>query len=154
MAEPEYTEQQRRNMQSWLDLQETLNRGDFDEMDKFFHPDFRYANPSRPDLGSYAQWKISPMELYRRLPPSRYRTKDMVAKGDDVWAYCTHHCKHTGGPYMGIQPTGNEFDVEWFSIISFSNGKIIRIFSIADVLTMLINVGVLEKSALPVDPYK
>jgi len=155
MAEPQYTEQQKKNMKAWTDLQETLNRGDFgDAMDAFFHPDFTYGNPSRPDLGSYKSWKTSPMELYKRLPPSRYSTKDMVAKGDDVWAYCTHHCVHTGGRYMGIEPTGNTFDVEWFSIVTFKDSKILRIFSIADVLGMFISVGVLDKSLLPTDPYR
>lgn len=140
----------------WTSLQDTLNAGKFgDEMDAFFTEDFSYGNPSRPDLGSYASWKTSPMELYRRLPPSHYTTLDVAGRGEDqIWVHCHHTGKHTGGPYMGQAPSGTEFVVEWFSIVSFVGDKIVRIFSIADVLSMLIQLGVLDKSALPVDPYK
>jgi ketosteroid isomerase-like protein len=150
------TQRQRSNVATWMRLQDTLNRGSFDaEMDAFFHPEFTYGNPTRPDLGSYLSWKTSPMELFRRFPPSHYRTIDAVAKGDqEIWVHCHHTGKHTGGNYMGKAPSGNEFAIEWFSIVSFRDGKIIRIFSIADVLTMLIKLGVLDKSSLPVDPYK
>jgi hypothetical protein len=147
---------QRQNVETWMRLQTTLNQGKFgSEMDAFFHPDFTYGNPSRPDLGSYASWKTSPMELFKRLPPSHYRTLDAVGKGDDqIWVHCHHIGRHTGGNYMGKPATGNEFQIEWFSVVGFLEGRIIRIFSIADVLSMLIQLGVLERSALPVDPYK
>jgi hypothetical protein len=55
---------------------------------------------------------------------------------------------------MGIDPAGNEINVEWFSIVKFKDGKIIRIFSIADVLGMLISVGVVDSKKMPVDPYQ
>ncbi|MCF1592594.1 ester cyclase [Streptomyces muensis] len=150
------TPRQKKNLQSWIDLQEVLNAGEFDEkMDAFFHPDMTYGNPSRPDLGSYREWKESPRQLYRVFPPSRYRVVDAVGKGDDeIWVYCEHMGEHVGGRYMGVEPTGNPIKVEWFSVVTFKDGLIYRIFSIADVLTMLIQVGVVEPSALPVDPYK
>jgi hypothetical protein len=141
---------------TWVALQDTLNRGDFGEnMDRFFHRDFTYGNPSRPDLGSYQSWKSSPMELYRRFPPSAYRTLSATARGDDeIWVHCQHYGKQTGGPYMGIAPRGQEINVQWFSTVHFSEDKIIRIFSIADVLGMLVSIGVIDRSTMPVDPYK
>jgi hypothetical protein len=149
------TDTQRANVQKWMDLQDVLNAGHFDErMDAFFHPDMTYGNPSRPDLGGYATWKTSPEQMYRRFGVRQW-VKDAVGKGDDeIWTYNAQAGKHSGGPYMGVQPTGNELAVEWFSVITFSGGKIIRIFSIADVLTMLMQVGVVPPSTLPVDPYK
>lgn len=57
------TLKQAERVRTWIALQETLNRGDFKAMDAYFHPDFTYGNPSRPDLGSYQSWKTSPMEL-------------------------------------------------------------------------------------------
>ena len=53
----------------------------------------------------------------------------------------------------GVQPTGNEFQVNWFSIVKFKDDKIVSIFSISDVLTMLKDIGVVEVPQ-PVDPYK
>jgi len=149
------TAKQAQRVRTWIALQETLNRGDFEAMDAFFHADFTYGNPSRPDLGSYQSWKSSPMELYRRFPPSAYRTISATARSDDeIWVYCHHYGKLTGGNYMGIAPAGQEINVHWFSIVNFRDERILRIFSIADVLGMLISVGVIDPGKLPVDPYK
>lgn len=150
------TPQQKKNVQTWMDLQDLLNTGEFGEkMDAFFHPDMTYGNPSRPDLGSYREWKVSPRELYKRFPPSHYRTLSAIGKGDDeIWVYCEHMGEHVGDRYMGVEPTGNPVRVEWFSIVAFKDGLIHRIFSIADTLSMLIQVGVVAPSTLPVDPYK
>lgn len=149
------SEKQTQRVRTWLKLQETLNRGDFVAMDAFFHPDFIYGNPSRPDIGSYESWKTSPQELYKRFPPSAYRTISATARGDDeIWVHCHHYGKQTGGNYMGIAPKGQEVNVQWFSIVNFKDDRIIRIFSIADVLGMLIAVGVIDPSKLPTDPYK
>jgi SnoaL-like polyketide cyclase len=149
------TAQQETNLRFWLDLQQTLNDGDFVKMDTFFHPDFTYGNPSRPDLGSYESWKTSPVELYKRFPPSRYVTLAAAASTDDrLWVHCHHHGYLTGGNYMGQEPKGQEINVEWFSTVDFKDGNIFRIFSIADVLGMLISVGAIDPSVMPVDPYK
>lgn len=155
-AIPDLTDRQRENVKTWARLQSLLNEGKFgEEMDAFFHPDFTYSNPSRPDLGTYASWKTSPMEMRRRFPPAHYHLIDATAKGDDeIWVLCEQVGKHTGGNYMGKAPTGNEFAVQWFSIVSFRDGKIVKIFSIADVLSQLIQIGVIAPNFLPVDPYK
>ena len=149
------TERQKENVRIWIRLQETLNAGKFgDEMDAFFHPQMTYGNPNRPDLGSYQSWKISPAELYKRFPPSHYATLDATARGDDeIWVYCHHDGKQVGR-YMGVEPRGQEISVEWFSVVKFKEGKIIRIFSIADVLGMLIKVGAVDPSTMPTDPYR
>jgi hypothetical protein len=55
---------------------------------------------------------------------------------------------------MGIPPKGQEINVEWFSIVTFKGERILRIFSIADVLGMFVSVGVIDPKMLPVDPYK
>jgi predicted ester cyclase len=139
----------------WMDLQAHLNKGDFVGMDAFFDPEMTYGNPSRPDLGTYEQWKTSPVALYKTFPPCLYRTLAVTARGDDeIWVYCDQVGKQTGGNYMGVPPKGQELHVEWFSIVTFRNDKILRIFSIADVLGMFIQVGVIDPKMIPTDPYK
>jgi hypothetical protein len=54
---------------------------------------------------------------------------------------------------MGIQPTGNELNVVWFSWLRFAGDKIVHIYSISDVYSMLIDIGVIA-APQPVDPYK
>jgi hypothetical protein len=146
---------QRQRALTWMNLQATLNEGNFAGMDSFFDPDMTYGNPSRPDLGTYAKWKSSPVALYKTFPPSLYRTLSVTAHGDDeLWVYCEHVGKQTGGNYMGVPPKGQEICVQWFSIVTFRETKILRIFSIADVLGMFISVGAIDPKMLPTDPYK
>lgn len=149
------TPTQQKMTEHWMDLHEALNRGDWEGMDEFFNTDtMRYDNPNRPDLGTYQAWKTSPQGLYRTFPPSVYRTLKAWGSGEDeICVLCHHHGKHTGGPYMGVQPTGNELNVVWFSWLKFRNGKIDHIYSISDVLTMLKDLEVI-KVPQPVDPYK
>src|SRR3546814_8407048 len=68
----------KKNMQAWKELQAILNKGDFEAMDQFFHPDFEYSNHSRPDLTGYAAWKQSPMTSYRTFQPSHYSVVRMA----------------------------------------------------------------------------
>ena len=145
---------QKARVRFWMDLQTTLNAGKFGgEMDVFFHPEMTYGNPSRPDLGSYLQWKTSPEELYKRFPPSRYSTLAATASSDDqIWVHC-HHYGRQVGRYMGVEPRGQTINVEWFSTVTFRDDLIFRIFSIADVLGMLLSVGVVPPATLPIDPY-
>jgi hypothetical protein len=106
-------------------------------------------------LGSYASWKTSPVALYKTFPPCLYRTLAVTARGDDeIWVYCHHTGLQTGGNYMGVAPKGQEINVQWFSIVTFRGSKILRIFSIADVLGMFVSVGVIDPKMMPVDPYK
>jgi SnoaL-like polyketide cyclase len=148
------TPKQAKMVTHWMDLHEVLNRGDFKGMDAFFHPDMTYSNPNRPDLGTYNVWKTSPQGLYKTFPPSVYRTLKAWGRGDDeICVLCHHYGKQTGGPYMGIPPKGQEINVHWFSWIKFKDDKIFHIYSISDVLSMLIDIGVIEHKQ-PVDPYK
>src|SRR5690606_31656879 len=96
----------------------------------------------------------SPRALYTTFPPSLYRTLKAWGSGDDeICVLCHHHGKHTGGPYMGVKPTGNQLDVLWFSWLKFEGDKIVHIYSISDVLSMLIDLEVIA-APQPVDPYK
>jgi hypothetical protein len=149
------TPKQTKMVNHWMDLHETINRGDWDGMDNFFDTaKMTYANPNRPDLGTFKQWKSSPQGLYKTFPPCLYRTVKAWGRGDDeICVLCHHYGKQTGGPYMGVQPKGQEINVWWFSWLKFENDKIVHIYSISDVLTMLMDIGVIDHKQ-PVDPYK
>ena len=149
------TERQTFMVNQWMDLHDKLNVGDWTGFDEFMDKSkMTYDNPNRPDLGSFEEWSTSPIALYKTFPPSIYRTLKAWGSGDDeICVLCHHHGKHTGGPYMGVQPTGNQLDVLWFSWIKFEGDKIVHIYSISDVLSMLIDLEVME-ALQPVDPYK
>src|SRR5271168_1886223 len=107
------TPKQTKMVTHWMDLHETINKGDWDGMDAFFDTaKMTYDNPNRPDLGTFFAWKTSPQGLYKTFPPSIYRTLKAWASGEnEICVLCHHHGKHTGGNYMGIKPTGNPLNV-------------------------------------------
>ena len=150
------TPQQAKMANHWMNLfDQAFNVGDFVKMDEFFHPDMTYGNPNRLDIPTYASWKTSPMALYKIFPPSVYRVLEVYGRGEDkICVFCNHQGEQTGGPYMGVPPTGQHIDVHWFSVLTFKDDKIFHIYSISDVLTMLIDIGVIDKNKQPVDPYK
>ncbi|KGB83320.1 MAG: nuclear transport factor 2 family protein [Confluentimicrobium sp.] len=146
------TAPQEKAVRHWMALHEVLNRGDFDAVDDFFHPEMTYSNPNRPDLSTYATWKTSPMKLYELFPPCVYRTVGAWGRGDDeVTVLCHHWGKHTGGTYYGKEPTGNEINVWWYSTLKMKEGKIFHIYSISDILTMVMDLEVIPR--LPANPY-
>jgi predicted ester cyclase len=150
------TERQAFMVNHWMNLfDQAFNVGDFVKMDEFFHPDMTYGNPNRLDIPTYASWKTSPMNLYKTFPPSVYRVLEAYGRGDDkVVVFCNHQGIQTGGPYMGVPPQGQHINVHWFSTLTFKDDKIIHVYSISDVLSMLIDIGVIDKEKQPVDPYK
>src|SRR3546814_20791081 len=106
----------------------------------------KYGNPNRLDIPTYASWKTSPMALYKTFPQSVYRVLEVFGDGDDkLFVYCNHQGEQTGGPYMGIPPQGQKITVHWVSILTFTADKIIHLYSISDVLTMLHDFGVIAK---------
>jgi hypothetical protein len=149
------TERQAFMAGQWMDLHVALNAGDWGGFDRYMNTEkMTYDNPNRPDLGTFAEWSTSPKALYTTFPPSLYRTLKVWGSGDnEICVLCHHHGKHTGGPYMGVEPTGNDLDVLWFSWIRFDGDKIVHIYSISDVLSMLIDLEVIA-APQPVDPYK
>jgi predicted ester cyclase len=145
-------DQQTRNLQTWTNLLNAATAGDHEGMDQFAHPDFTYVNPARPDLRTWAQWKQSPIALYTTFRPNHYWVIKAAAVGDQIWSYAINDMRHTGGIYMGAPPRGNRIVAEWFSILSFKDGKIMQNFSLADLLGMLIQCGSVTADLLPVAP--
>ena len=149
------TERQTFMANRWMDVLRIVGEGGWIGADGLFDTEkFTYANPNRPDMSSFAVWSAGGKELLKTFPPCVYRTLGVWARGDnEICTFNHHHGKHTGGPYMGVQPTGNELNVLWFSRIKFEGDKIVHIYSISDVLSMLIDLEVIS-APQPVDPYK
>lgn len=150
-----FNERQRFMANRWIDVLAAVSNERWEEFDTLFDTEkMTYANPNRPDLGSFAMWAAGGKELAKTFPPNVYRPLEIFARGEnEICTYNHHHGFHTGGPYMGVKPTGNELNALWFSIIRFEGDKIVHIYSISDVLSMLIDLEVIS-APQPVDPYK
>jgi hypothetical protein len=149
------TERQTFLANRWMDMHAAASEGRWDAFEELFDTEkMTYSNPNRPDMASFAVWSAGARELRKTFPPCIYRALKIWGRGDDeICTFNHHYGKHTGGPYMGVQPTGNELNVLWFSWLKFEGDKIVHIYSISDVLTMLIDLEVIS-APQPVDPYK
>ena len=149
------TERQTFMANRWMDVLGVVSEGRWEEFNTLFDTEkMTYSNPNRPDMGTFDVWSAGARELFKTFPPCIYRALKVWGRGDDeICTFNHHYGKHTGGPYMGVQPTGNELNVLWFSWLKFEGDKIVHIYSISDVLSMLIDLEVID-APQPVDPYK
>ena len=73
--------------------------------------------------------------------------EDLIAEGDKVVARMTFRGTHTGGPFMGIPPSGRSFAFSATSIFRISNGKIVEHWGDEDGLGWLQQLGALPSPA-------
>lgn len=149
------TERQAFMANQWMNIHVELNKGNFQALREYCDTSiFTYDNPNRPDLGNFEQWSTSPEGLFKTFPPCLYRCLKAWGSGDDEICVLNHHYgKQETLPYMGVPAKGQEINVMWFSWLKFKGDKLIHIYSISDVLTMFMDIGIIQ-APQPVDPYK
>jgi hypothetical protein len=149
------TERQAFMANQWMNIHVQLNKGNFSALHEYCDTEnFTYDNPNRPDLGSFKEWSTSPQGLWDTFPPCVYRCMKAWGNGDDEICTLNHHYdKQEKLPYMGVPARGQEINVMWFSWLKFKGDKLVHIYSISDVLTMFMDIGIIS-APQPVDPYK
>ena len=149
------TERQTFMVNQWMNIHVELNKGNFQALREYCDPEkMTYDNPNRPDLGDFEEWSTSPQGLWDTFPPCTYRCLKAWGSGENEICTLNHHYgKQTDKPYMGVPASGQEINVMWFSWIKFEGDRIVHIYSISDVLTMFMDIGIID-APQPVDPYK
>ena len=103
---------------------EAQARGDLDALDEIMAPDFvdRSLLPSEePDREGY---KRSVAEDHTAFSDLRYIIEDQVAKDDNVVSRITIRRVHDRGEFVGIAPTGEEYEATGIVIHRIVGGKI------------------------------
>lgn len=80
------------------------------------------------------------------LPGYWLEAQDMVAEGDKVTVRGIVHGVHKGD-LMGIAPTGKDVNFPFFIIYRIANGKIVQHWLLADVMTLMQQVGAMPSPA-------
>lgn len=125
-------------------IEEAWNEGNVDVLDQVYAPDCvsHEVSPGGADtLGTEVQ-----KEHLRRqraaLPDFRVTIEDMLCAGDRVafrWVVAGTHLGH----WMGIAPTGRRITWGGITVCRFANGKVQEEWLAADMLTALMQLGVL-----------
>jgi steroid delta-isomerase-like uncharacterized protein len=75
------------------------------------------------------------------FPDFHATIEDLIAEGDRVAARMTFSGTHTGGPFMGIPPSGRRFSFGATAIFRIAGGKIVEHWGEEDSLGWLQQLG-------------
>jgi steroid delta-isomerase-like uncharacterized protein len=123
---------------------EVLSKGNLDMIDEVVADDF-VEHQAGPGMPSGKDGLRAFTETFRAaFPDLKVDTKDLVAEGDEVWAYSTMSGTHTG-EFMGIPPTGKKFEVSGFDRVRFKDGKAVEHWGVFEDMSMMQQLGVIPE---------
>ena len=92
---------------------------------------------------TFEQNKQFDIMLINAFPDVKATILDMVAEGDKVAFIVNGKGTHTGGPYMGIPPTGKKIDMTNTWIVRVVDGKIMEHNGTGSFVVSLQQLGVM-----------
>ena len=115
-----------------------------DIIDDLVDEDFVGYDPSRPEpvRGPEGVREVVEM-LFSAFPDTQVDLEEIVAEGDRIAMRITASGTHEG-EFMGIEPTGEEMEVEVMSFQRIEDGKAVEEWQIVDTLGMLQQLGAVE----------
>ena len=123
-------------------IQELFTKGDLDAVDHFLHPDFVDHDPPIPDAPTGAEGMRRAGALFRQaLPDWHSEIGQLVAEGDTVVERFRASGTHTGGPLMGVPPTGRTLVLDGINVFRIEDDKIVERWGRLDELGFLVQLG-------------
>jgi steroid delta-isomerase-like uncharacterized protein len=80
------------------------------------------------------------------FPDMNTTVNDIVAEGDKVVVRYTIRGTHTGD-MMGVPPTGKSGEIAGITMLRLEDGKIVEEFSLADMMTLYQQLGLVPETA-------
>jgi predicted ester cyclase len=81
--------------------------------------------------------------MFAAFPDLTFIIEDMVAEGDKVAYRVTIAGTHTGGPIMGLAPSGKKIEMRNTSIKRIANGRLAESWGTLDTLSMMRQLGLI-----------
>jgi len=122
-------------------VEEVQNRHNIGALEELFSPDFTdHSGISNlpPNLDGAKQFFTM---FFTAFPDIQVTIHDQVAEGDKVVTRKTFHGTHRG-EFMGIPPTDKSIALNVIDIFRIEGGKITDHWAIADMLSMMQQLGV------------
>ena len=121
--------------------EEVQGRGNWALFEELFAPDFLDHTPQpggTPD-------REGALKLYKTLrgafPDFHAEIHWQAADGDLVTTYKTYHGTHTGGPFLGVAPTGKTIAFETVDAMRIKDGRISEHWGVANLYKVLEQLG-------------
>ncbi len=121
-------------------FEELFNKHSLDSIDKFLSADYveHMAPPGTPPgVGIFKQ--LFGMYL-NAFPDLHTAFDDVIAEGDKVVVRSTTGGTHTA-EFMGMAPTGRQFEISEIHIVRVSDGKIVEHWGSLDDMGMMQQLG-------------
>jgi steroid delta-isomerase-like uncharacterized protein len=121
--------------------EEVKNKHNLEAIDELFSPDFVNHSeipgfaPTREGVKGFFAY------FFKAFPDLTCTINDTIAEGNRVVDYFTLEGTHQG-EFMGIPATGKRINYKGMHILSFEKGKITGHWNVLDLLTMMIQLGV------------
>jgi predicted SnoaL-like aldol condensation-catalyzing enzyme len=112
---------------------------DLSTLDQLMRADYIQHNPDVPQgKAGFTQFFV---QTFKAIPDFKYSLKQIVADGDLVWVYSTTTGTHTGGEWLGVQPTGNRLSFDVVDMFRLQDGKIAEHWDVADTYSLFSQLG-------------
>lgn len=123
--------------------EEVENQGKLEVVDELFDPTFRDVH------NSASPFPVHGIDGVKKLAEGLHHALnihidvlDLVAQGDKVAAHLNCHVTHQSD-FMGVAPTGKQFEMQGVEIFLGRNGKLIERWVFIDQLPMMRALGVI-----------
>ncbi len=125
-------------------VEEVWNRKKLALVDELVDANFVLHGVGGPDLKGPEGFKQFVNINATAFPDFHVTIEDMIAEGDKVVSRVTAWGTHQGD-FMGIAPTGKQFEVTAIIISRYAGGKMVEGWLVNDVLGMMQQIGVVPK---------
>lgn len=120
--------------------------GDVEGVTEFVHPD-GINHEARPGSPPGIEGVLQAMHWLRAaFSDQRFEIHQIIAEGDTVAVYLTHHGRHTG-EFLGIPPTNRTFAYPHVHIMRFEDGRCIEQWAVRDDATFMRQIQGLDDQA-------
>lgn len=123
--------------------EEVMSKGNMKVIDEVVADNFVEHYAPDPNIPANKAGLQQMMGMFRSaFPDLQVTVKDLIAKGDKVWAYTVMRGTHQG-EFMGLAATGKKIEVKGVDIVRFVNGKAVEHWGLNDDYTMMMQLGML-----------
>ena len=128
------------NKASFRYLLEEIDKGNYAAWEKVCSPDYICHFAGFPKPMSLEEHIKANRTFLVAFPDFHHEINDMVAEAEKVTARVTLTGTHDG-EFMGIPPSGNKIKYTAMLTAKFSEGKIVELWGVADMLTLMQQLG-------------
>ena len=125
-------------------VEEIQNQHNVKAFDEFFAPSFVNYDPLPGLPGTLEGAKQLHTMLFAAFPDLQMTIHDQAAEGDKVWTSKTASGTHRG-ELFGIPATGKHVSWKIIDIMSIRNGKVTEHWVVADVMSLMQQLGVVPQ---------